>query len=223
MQVEGLIHELLLCVGLFTVLETRNQDVLLWGKVPTPVHKLCTLFNSLAEQPSVASSLKCALLAVGIPNQPLCEVMHLHSLHPDSFLPSNMLTSLLVGINCLRGAYNCSQLSYRYFVPRNPLLAVTNVDCANTWGHNCSFTPHQTTAVPVHEPDAVADEFMQMLLHAGAATQNGAFAVLRLGFGFQCAHHKQQAIRFCSASSAGARQAQLYSTHHRKPDNSQRF
>lgn len=81
MQVEGLIHELLLCVGLFTVLETRNQDVLLWGKVPTPVHKLCTLFNSLAEQPSVASSLRCTLLAVGIPNQPVCEVMHLHSMH----------------------------------------------------------------------------------------------------------------------------------------------
>lgn len=75
MQVEGLMHELLLCVGLFTVLETRNQDVLLWGKVPTPVHKLCTLLKSLPEQPSVASSLRYTLLAVCIPNQPVCEVM----------------------------------------------------------------------------------------------------------------------------------------------------
>lgn len=68
-------QELLLCVGLFTVLETRNQDVLLWGKVPTPVHKLCTVFDSLSEQRSVASSLRCTLLAVCVPNQPICEVM----------------------------------------------------------------------------------------------------------------------------------------------------
>ncbi|KAL3152178.1 hypothetical protein ABBQ32_001269 [Trebouxia sp. C0010 RCD-2024] len=71
-QVEGLMHELLLCVGMFTVLEPRNQDVLLWGKVPTPVHKLCTLFDGLSGQPSVASSLRCTLLAVCIPNQPIC-------------------------------------------------------------------------------------------------------------------------------------------------------
>ena len=92
-------HELLLCVGMFTVLEPRNQDVLLWGKVPTPVHKLCTLFDGLSGQPSVASSLRCTLLAVCIPNQPICEVMRIawHSMqlanetlcnsikHPDAW------------------------------------------------------------------------------------------------------------------------------------------
>ena len=72
-------HELLLCVGLFGVLETRNQDVLLWGKVPTPVHKLCSLFNSLMEQPGMASSLRYTLLAICIPNRPVCEVTLMHS------------------------------------------------------------------------------------------------------------------------------------------------
>ena len=96
-------HELLLCIGLFTVLEPRNQDVLLWGKVPTPVHKLCTLFNSLAEQPSVSSNLRCSLLAVCIPNQPVCEVMHLHSMHPVSFIPLFTLVCWS-GSTCLPGA-----------------------------------------------------------------------------------------------------------------------
>lgn len=85
-------HELLLCIGLFTVLEPRNQDVLLWGKVPTPVHKLCTLFLSLADQPSVGISLRCTLLTVCIPNQPVCEVMH--SMHSVLFVAKSFLYSV---------------------------------------------------------------------------------------------------------------------------------
>ena len=108
-------HELLLCVGLFTVVETCNQDVLLWGKVPTPVHKLCTLFTSLPEQPSVASSLKCTLLAVCIPNQPVCEVMiiitQMHGIHALTFTPGFMHASLLVRISCLPGLQNLCQLA----------------------------------------------------------------------------------------------------------------
>ena len=67
-------HELLLCVALFAVLETRNQDVLLWGKAPTPVQKLCTLHSKLAGQQGLLNSLKCTLLAVCTSNHRVSEV-----------------------------------------------------------------------------------------------------------------------------------------------------
>lgn len=73
-------HELLLCIGLFAVQETRNQDVLLWGKIPTPVHKLCSLSDSLLEQCDLISSLRRTLLAICISNQRVCEVRLVHQL-----------------------------------------------------------------------------------------------------------------------------------------------
>ena len=74
MQVEALLREMLLMIGLFAVLEARNQDVLLWGSSPTPVHKLCTLSASIKPSSDLASSMSCTLLAVCIFNQRTCEV-----------------------------------------------------------------------------------------------------------------------------------------------------
>ncbi len=73
-QVTGLMNEILLFVGLFAVLEPCNQDVLLWGKSPTAVHKLCLLSHSLCGDSKMADSLSCTLLAVCVSNHRVCEV-----------------------------------------------------------------------------------------------------------------------------------------------------
>ncbi|DBA76621.1 TPA: hypothetical protein ACH3X2_008668 [Trebouxia sp. C0005] len=77
-QVTGLMREVLLFVGLFAVSEPRNQSVLLWGKAPTAVHKLCLLSQSLQDDFQMANSLDCTLLAVCASNYRVCEVMHEH-------------------------------------------------------------------------------------------------------------------------------------------------
>ena len=61
-------------MGLFAVLEPRNQDILLWGKTPTAVHKLCMLSKDMPEQSDIADSLNCTLLAISIGNRRVCEV-----------------------------------------------------------------------------------------------------------------------------------------------------
>lgn len=66
--------EVLLFVGLFAVSEPRNQGVLLWGKTPTAVHKLCLLSQSLQHDLQMAGSLDCTLLAVCASNHRVCEV-----------------------------------------------------------------------------------------------------------------------------------------------------
>ena len=66
--------EVLLFVGLFAGSEPRNQSVLLWGKTPTAVHKLCLLSQSLQEDFQMADSLDCTLLAVCASNHRVCEV-----------------------------------------------------------------------------------------------------------------------------------------------------
>ncbi len=73
-QVTGLMKEVLLFVGLFAVSEPRNQGVLLWGKTPTAVHKLCLLSQSLQHDLQMAGSLDCTLLAVCASNHRVCEV-----------------------------------------------------------------------------------------------------------------------------------------------------
>lgn len=73
-QVTGLMREVLLFVGLFAVSEPRNQSVLLWGKAPTAVHKLCLLSQSLQDDFQMANSLDCTLLAVCASNHRVCEV-----------------------------------------------------------------------------------------------------------------------------------------------------
>lgn len=73
-QVTGLMKEVLLFVGLFAVSEPRNQSVLLWGKTPTAVHKLCLLSQSLQDDFQMADSLDCTLLAVCASNHRVCEV-----------------------------------------------------------------------------------------------------------------------------------------------------
>ncbi len=73
-QVTGLMKEVLLFVGLFAVSEPRNQSVLLWGKTPTAVHKLCLLSQSLQDDLQMANSLDCTLLAVCASNHRVCEV-----------------------------------------------------------------------------------------------------------------------------------------------------
>jgi len=66
--------EVVLFVGLFAVSEPRNQSVLLWGKTPTAVHKLCLLSQSLQDDFQMADSLDCTLLAVCASNHRVCEV-----------------------------------------------------------------------------------------------------------------------------------------------------
>ncbi len=66
--------EVLLFVGLFAVSDPRNQSVLLWGKTPTAVHKLCLLSQSLQDDFQMADSLDCTLLAVCASNHRVCEV-----------------------------------------------------------------------------------------------------------------------------------------------------
>ena len=66
--------EVVLFVGLFAVSELRNQSVLLWGKTPTAVHKLCLLSQSLQDDFQMADSLDCTLLAVCASNHRVCEV-----------------------------------------------------------------------------------------------------------------------------------------------------
>lgn len=61
-------------VGFFAVLEPRNQDVMLWGSSPTPVHKLCALAQQTSQSADLASSLSCTLLAVCVYNHRTCEV-----------------------------------------------------------------------------------------------------------------------------------------------------
>lgn len=73
-QVTGLMSEVLLFVGLFAVLEACNQDVLLWGKTPTAVQKLCLLSESLRDDAVMADSVDCTLLAVCASNHRVCEV-----------------------------------------------------------------------------------------------------------------------------------------------------
>lgn len=79
-QVLGLVEEMLLFVGLFAVVEPRNQDVLLWGKSPTAVHKLRMLFQLLPQEADLAVSLKCTLLSVCSTNHRVCEVQLAHDL-----------------------------------------------------------------------------------------------------------------------------------------------
>lgn len=73
-QVTGLLHELLLLVGMFALLEPRNQDVLLWGSLPTPVHKLCALADCTQHSVALINSVTCTLLAVCVSNPRTCEV-----------------------------------------------------------------------------------------------------------------------------------------------------
>ncbi|KAL0033380.1 hypothetical protein WJX77_006860 [Trebouxia sp. C0004] len=53
-QVTGLMKEVVLFVGLFAVSEPRNQGVLLWGKTPTAVHKLCLLSQILQDDSQIS-------------------------------------------------------------------------------------------------------------------------------------------------------------------------
>lgn len=73
-QVKALMNEVLLFVGLFAVAEPRNQDILLWGKSPTAVHKLCLLSDRLQDVSHLTRSLNCTLLAVCASNYRVCEV-----------------------------------------------------------------------------------------------------------------------------------------------------
>ena len=71
---QSLLKELLLLIGFFALLEPRNQQVLLWGREPTVVHKLGSLPFAFFCDPKLAHVLLPTLLAVTLHSDHVCEV-----------------------------------------------------------------------------------------------------------------------------------------------------
>ena len=102
-------------VGFFAVLEPGNQDVMLWGSSPTPVHKLCALAQQTSQGADLASSLNCTLLAVCVYNPRTREVNcgqpYQHNLWPamphDSTLVFHLLCMVRVVDDCYQRPVIC--------------------------------------------------------------------------------------------------------------------
>lgn len=71
---QSLLKELLLLIGFFALLEPRNQQVLLWGREPTVIHKLGSLPFAFFCDPKLAHVLLPTLLAVTLHSDHVCEV-----------------------------------------------------------------------------------------------------------------------------------------------------
>ena len=74
LQVQNLLKELLLLIGHFALLEPRNQQVLLWGREPTVIHKLGRLPFPFFCNPQLLHILCPTLLAVSLHSEHTCKV-----------------------------------------------------------------------------------------------------------------------------------------------------
>ena len=74
---QSLLKELLLLIGFFALLEPRNQQVLLWGREPTVIHKLGSLPFAFFCDPKLAHVLLPTLLVVTLHSDHVCEVRSL--------------------------------------------------------------------------------------------------------------------------------------------------
>jgi hypothetical protein len=75
-QSKALLHEIILLLGYFTLLNSQNQEVMLWGKAPaTPIQKLCALPIQYFTEQKYKDILFPTLVAVCYENKNNTQVM----------------------------------------------------------------------------------------------------------------------------------------------------